>query len=125
LHAGPIDRCNRFVFRFVSAMRDRRLTLEKTGWRTSPLSGGRVIVISPIAMSRPFASKSDLRVDQVAFTISSFRPERLREAHRHVDVDSSNLVVSRGATTMLAPALRTTNRIAPALRPVKVLELAA
>jgi hypothetical protein len=39
-HAGLIDRRDRTVFRFVAAMRDRRLAARKRlGWRTAPFSG--------------------------------------------------------------------------------------
>ena len=46
-------------------------------------------------MSKLFASRSDLKVGQLVFTISGLTGERLREAHRDVHVDAFDLQRAR------------------------------
>ena len=51
------------------------LPLEKTGLENNPVfCRSRVMVIPPIAMSKLFASRSDLSVGQLVFTMSSLTP---------------------------------------------------
>jgi hypothetical protein len=53
------------------------------------------MVIPPIAMSKLFASRSDLSVDQLVFTISSFTPS---DCARLIAMSTSISIFPEGST---------------------------